>query len=218
MTARKSKKEISRTVTLYSAEGKKKGTIDLDAKVFGQPVSEGLLYSAVLMYQSNQRVGLASTKVRNQVRGGGKKPWRQKGTGRARVGSIRNPLWRGGGTVFGPHPRSFKYQLSQKMKRRALIDSLTTRLQEGAFRVMSDVTMDEPKTKKFKAIIDGMKIDGSVLIAMDKRPHAVILASRNLQGVTVADASQISAMDVLSSEHFVVTEKALKILTERLKV
>jgi len=211
------KVEFNTKVPYFDQKGKRDGTFDVDKKVFDGRISSGLLYNAVLMYNSNRRVGLASTKVRNEVSGGGKKPWRQKGTGRARVGSIRNPIWRGGGIVFGPHPRSFNYQIPKRAKRTALIHSLNSKLKSGAFYVIREIIVDEPKTKKFVDIMKKMNIKPSTLFCVDKRDENIILSSRNIKDLTLVMYNNLNALDVLRHNSFLITEKGIDLLTKKLK-
>lgn len=213
----KKKIEISNKVPLYDNKGKKEGMFELDKELFTGSYNPHILYQAVVMYQANKRAGLASTKVRNEVRGGGKKPWRQKGTGRARAGSIRSPLWRKGGIIFGPHPRSFKYQLPKKIKRLALLNSLNSKLSNGRFGVIRDLKIDEPKTKHIKNIIDKINLEGSTLIAIEENNKNLYLASRNIKSISLSVSSGLNAFDVLKYNNFLITEKALEHLGKKLK-
>jgi len=214
----KEKKEEPQTaVPLYDEKGMATGTVELDKKVFDGVFDPAILYQAVQMYSANKRVGLASTKVRKYVSGGGKKPWRQKGTGRARVASSRNPLWRGGGVTFGPHPRNFKYQLPKKLKKIALRHSLNSKLKDGEFSVLKDLSFDEPKTKLFQVILNNIKISGKIMFCFEKSNGNLILASRNIRGLSMNRAEDLDAMSVLKNRNFLITEGSLKILTKRLK-
>jgi len=214
---KKEAKEISNKVPYFDEKGKKEGTFELDKSIFTGNFNSKLIYQAMLMYQANKRVGLASTKVRNVVSGGGKKPWRQKGTGRARAGSIRSPLWRGGGVVFGPHPRNFKYNLPKTIRRRALLDCLNSKVKDGLFNVIKDLAVDEPKTKKFLKLLDNTKISGAVLVAIDKADKNLYLASRNIYYVTLVKYSNLNAYDVLKHNNFLITVQALNNLCKNLK-
>lgn len=214
---KKTQKEISNKVPLYDAKGKREGLFDLDKSIFTGRYNPALIYQAVLMYRANKRIGAASTKVRSEVSGGGKKPWRQKGTGRARSSSIRNPLWRGGGIIFGPHPRNFKYQLPRKIKKIALVHSLNAKLKVGVFGVIKELKIEEPKTKLFKNIMDKANLGGSILLAVDKNDKNLYLASRNIKSITLTLYSNLNAFDVLRHNNFLITEKAVEDLTKRLK-
>lgn len=211
-------KEVNAAVNLYDVKGHKEGTVDLDKSIFTGEYSVPVLHQAVRMYMANKRLGLADTKVRNEVAGGNKKPWKQKGTGRARVGSIRNPIWIKGGIVFGPHPRSFKYDLPKKIKSLSLLHSLNAKLSDGKLSIIKDFKVDQPKTKNVQAIVDKLKMKGSILIAVESKDKNLALASRNIAGLTVARVVDINTYDVLKHKNFVVTENGLKALTERLKV
>lgn len=214
---KKAKQEISNNVPLYDASGKPDGTFELDKNVFTGVYNPGLLHQAAVMYQANKRVGKASTKVRGEVSGGGKKPWKQKGTGRARASSIRSPLWRGGGIVFGPHPRDFKYQLPKKIKKAALLSSLNAKLRDGLFGVIKELNLEEPKTAKFKKIIEKTKIGGTILLAVDKIDRNILLASRNFRQARVMLAPDLNSLDVMKVSNFLVTEKAVQGLTKTLE-
>ena len=214
---RKNNTEILNKAPLYDGKGKKEGVVDLDKKIFNGQFNKDVLYQATVMYHANRRVGLASTKVRDEVSGGGKKPWKQKGTGRARAGSIRSPLWRGGGIVFGPHPRSFKYQMPKQVKRSALIHSLNSKIKDGTFAVIKELVMDEPKTKRFQAIMDQIKLAGGTLVAVENKEKNLVLASRNINNVTVTSFSDLNAFEVMRHKNFLITEKSLELLTKKLR-
>ncbi len=217
MAKSKEKVIVVPKVPLYDPKGNKAGEIELDKAVFSGEPNMGPVYEAVKMYQANQRVGLASTKQRDEVDGGNKKPWKQKGTGRARVGSTRNPVWRGGGIVFGPHPRSFKYEIPKKMQKVALVETLNSKLSKKSFSVIQALTLEDHKTKNFKAILDKIKLDGKTLVVQDVKDAKVVLAARNLRGVSITMFSNMNAMDVLKHKNLLITEKGLEQLTKKLK-
>ncbi|NQT23704.1 MAG: 50S ribosomal protein L4 [Candidatus Omnitrophica bacterium] len=214
------KKEITilNKVPHYGKDGKKEGIFELDKSVFNGNYNSAVIHQAVLMYNANKRSGSASTKVRNEVSGGGKKPWRQKGTGRARVGSTRNPIWRGGGIVFGPHPRSFKYNMPKKVKRSALIHSINSKIHAGEAGVITELSLSEPRTRKFKSIVDKTKLLGTLLFVMDEIENNTYLAARNIKSVSVKLASDLNALDVLLHNNIILTEKAVVGLTKRLGI
>ena len=189
---------------------------DLDPKIFDGNVNKAVLYQVINMYQANKRQGNASTKTRANVRGGGRKPWKQKGTGRARVGSIRSPLWKGGGVVFGPHPRDYSYTLSKSIRDEALRSSLNAKQNENQLVVVDNLTVDKPKTKEFKKILSNLKLNHKTLFVFDRIDENLKLASRNLSEVSLKNASDLNALDVLSFNALVVTKSALSILTKRL--
>lgn len=191
------------------------GTVSLPESIFGVEVKEGLLHAAVVNYLANQRQGTHATKTRGMVSGGGRKPWRQKHTGRARHGSIRSPLWRGGGVVFGPQPRDYSYKMPKKQKRLALKSALTAKLQDGELIVVDALNIDEPKTKKMVEVLKGLGINGhSVLVVTKDRDENVILSARNIPGVTVMRAQDINTYEVLVHERVVLTKDALQRIQE----
>ncbi|MDD4202095.1 MAG: 50S ribosomal protein L4 [Candidatus Omnitrophica bacterium] len=216
MTNKKVQKIIN-TVPVFDVKGKKEGMIDLDSSLFTGSFSLSILAQASKMYSANKRVGLASTKVRSEVSGGGKKPWKQKGTGRARSGSSRSPLWRGGGVVFGPHPHSFKQTITKRMKRTALLHSLNAKIKDGEFVVIEDLLVNDSKTKSFTKIFDKIKFEGSTLVAVDQKNENLNLSSRNIKNVTVVLSTDLNAFDILKHKNFLVTKKGLDLLSKRLK-
>jgi large subunit ribosomal protein L4 len=187
----------------------------LKEEIFHARVSPALLHQAVRMQQSNRRAGTASTKSRGEVRGGGKKPWRQKGTGRARAGSIRSPLWVGGGTVFGPQPRDYSYRLPRSARRAALISALSLKRRDNKIFVVDKIELAEPKTKQMRRLLEGLKVE-SALIVLPEPNRNVELAARNLPGVKVLRAEGLNVYDLLRYEHLILTEAALRALEGRL--
>jgi len=168
------------------------------------------------MYSANKRAGCAATKTRAYVRGGGKKPWRQKGTGRARVSSIRNPIWRGGGVAFGPQPRDYSYSMPDKTKKLAIKSGLNSKLADEKLRIVEKIELKEPKTKLFKSILKSLKIKKSALLVLDKVTDDIKKASRNIPKVTVTNTESLNAMDILRHEELVITEAALRKLQKRI--
>lgn len=205
------------TLSIFDLTGKETGKIDLDKKIFDGKVNNPLLHQAVVMYQANKRQGTANTKTRSEVSGGNSKPWRQKGTGRARVGSSRSPLWRKGGIVFGPHPRDYSYQLPKKMKRLALISSLNSRLNDNLVQVLSELKVVSPKTKEFAQILKNFKLNRKALFVCDKPDDSLMKSSRNIKVVDLKEWQNINVLDVLNHEHLIITKEALEQLTSRLK-
>ena len=214
---KKEAKNIS-SISVYNSKGKEVEKFQLNKDLFSGEVNKKLVYQAVLMYNANRRQGTASTKTRGDVSGGGKKPWRQKGTGRARAGSIRSPLWRGGGVIFGPHPRDFHYHLPRKMTRLALLSGLNSKLSEEKVVGISSVDIDEPKTKKFAAIIDALKLKGKSLFILDVIDDKVKRASRNLSKVSVKNCRDFNLMDLLTNDNIVVSKAALEKLPGRVTI
>ncbi|RME68088.1 MAG: 50S ribosomal protein L4 [Nitrospirae bacterium] len=191
------------------------GTVSLPESIFGVEVNEGLLHAAVVNYLANQRQGTHATKTRGMVKGGGKKPWRQKHTGRARHGSIRSPLWRGGGVVFGPQPRDYSYKMPKKQKRLALKAALSAKLQDGELIVVESLNINEPRTKKMVEVLKGLGINGhSVLVVTRDKDENVILSARNIPGVTVMRAQDINTYEVLVHDRVVLTKEALQRIQE----
>lgn len=209
--------KLNTKLPVYDLKGKVVDHIQLDKELFDGYVNTALLYEAKKMYEANMRSGNVSTKTRAEVSGGGIKPWRQKGTGRARVGSIRNPLWRHGGVVFGPKPRDFYYNMPKKAARGALLSSLNARLVEQLIKPVVKIELKERKTKSFKDILDHLKVAGKILVIVDGVSENVKLSSRNLKKVNLQDGRNINARDVLLSECIVIEKDALEKLTERLR-
>jgi large subunit ribosomal protein L4 len=189
--------------------------ITLPEDVFGREVREDILHTAVVNYLANQRQGTHSTKTRSAVRGGGKKPWRQKHTGRARHGSIRSPLWRGGAIVFGPQPRDYYYKLPKKQKRLALKTALSAKLQDNELTVIDNIALDKPKTKEMVSLLKNIGLNGkSVLIVTADKDENVYLSARNIPGVDVIRAVDINTYDILVHDHVLVTREALAKIQE----
>lgn len=203
-------------VSVYNLEGREVGEIELSDTVFGAPVNEALLHEAVVMYLHNQRQGTASTKTRAEVRGGGRKPWRQKGTGRARHGSIRSPIWVGGGVTFGPKPREFRKAMPKKARRAALRSALSSKLNSGDLIVLEELQMAEPKTKEMAAILSRFNGERKPLIVMAERDRNVELSTRNLPGAGTARAQDINVYQVLNHNKLLLTRDAVALLEEAL--
>ncbi len=202
---------------VYDLSGKVVDNINLDKELFDGRVNKALLYEARKMYEANRRRGTASTKTRSDVSGGGAKPWRQKGTGRARVGSSRNPLWRHGGTIFGPHPRDFKYSMPKKAARKALLSGLNARLMEQMIKAVIKIEMEKPRAKESRKMLDNLKVNGKALVVVDKVTDNVKLSFRNLDKVALKEGRNINARDVLANDFLVIEKDAFEKLVERLK-
>lgn len=212
------------TLPVFNSQGKEVDTIKLDAKIFDASVNTDSLHQAISGYRANQRKGLASTKTRGEVSGGGKKPWKQKGTGRARVGSTRSPLWRHGGVVFGPHPRDFSYDVPQKIKTLALKTSLNLKLKDDNFVVLDDFKIDSPKTKQAVGVFANLKLFSSkdkkekkVLFLAAKLDSQLKKALKNISFLTVDLASDCHAYEVMNNQKLLITKAGLVDLTQRLK-
>ena len=207
------------TLPIYNTEGKEIDKIKLDADIFVGEINRDAIYQAVVAYRAGQRKGLASTKNRGDVSGGGIKPWRQKGTGRARVGSIRSPLWRHGGVTFGPKPRDFSYSLPAKIKAVALKSSLRAKIKENNFLVLEDFSLSAPKTKEAYAILNNLKIRPKkpALLLLDKWDNNTKLAFRNIDSLKVNLAKDTHVYEVLNARKLIITKEGLGVLTARLK-
>jgi large subunit ribosomal protein L4 len=200
----------------YSTDGSVLGKFPLAEKLFDQKVNEHLLWEVVRYYQANQRQGTVSTKTRAEVRGGGKKPWRQKGTGRARHGSTRSPIWVGGGAVFGPRPHDFKLDIPKKKRQQALAMALSDRARDGKVIVVDDLKASEPKTKIIAAFVKKLNLtDRRVLLVAENPDRNVKLATRNIPNLTVESVVNVNAWKVLSHEYLVITRGACEKLEKR---
>jgi large subunit ribosomal protein L4 len=202
------------TVDVVNSQNQKVGSVDVREDVFGGRVKTDLIWESVTRQNASERRGTHATKVRGDVSGSGKKPWRQKGTGRARVGETRNPLWRKGGTVFGPQPRSYDYQLPKKVEKAALRAAISQRLQDGDLLVVDALTVSEARTKAAAALLKGLGVSGKTLL-VDVKPEAgFALAARNLAGVRLVATNRVTARDVMDSRKVVATRAALEKLQE----
>jgi large subunit ribosomal protein L4 len=204
------------SVQVVNVDNKKVADLAVSPEVFGVRVNEHLLYEAVKQYRAGARRGTHMTKNRALVSGSGKKPWRQKGTGRARVGETRNPLWRHGGTVFGPVPRDYSYTMPRKARAAALRSALTQRLNEGALKVVDAFAVMAPKTKELKSILDRLGVAGKTVLVEHQPQDALILSGRNIPGLRVVDDSHLTVYDVLDCKNLLVSQEALGKLEERL--
>jgi large subunit ribosomal protein L4 len=204
------------SVDVLSVENKKVGDRLVSPDVFGVKVNEHLLYEAVKQYRAGARRGTHMTKNRALVSGSGKKPWRQKGTGRARVGEVRNPLWRHGGTVFGPTPRDYSYSMPKKARAAALRSALTQRLSEGALKVVDAFPLEGPRTKVLKGILDRLGVAGKTVLVDHEPADALVLSGRNIPGLRVVADSHLTVYDVLDCKNLLVSQEALGKLEERL--
>jgi large subunit ribosomal protein L4 len=204
------------TVDVVNAENKKVGSVDLSDEVFGGRVKTDLIHESVVRANAAERRGTHATKTRAMVSGSGKKPWRQKGTGRARVGEIRNPLWRKGGTVFGPQPRSYEYQLPKKVEKGALRAALTQKLRDGEVTVVDALSVGEIKTKAAAEMLKRLGVDGKALLVDVKPEDKLSLSVRNLEGIRVLASNRVSARDVVNARRLVLTQAAIEKLQEAL--
>ncbi|HXG39696.1 MAG TPA: 50S ribosomal protein L4 [Candidatus Limnocylindrales bacterium] len=206
------------TTTLYDRTGAAVGTVELADRLFDAPVNEAVLHQAVVAQLAGRRIGTADTKTRGEVRGGGHKPWRQKGTGRARQGSRRAPHWAGGGTVFGPHPRSYAQKLPKKMRRLALVGALTAKLRDEAIKVVDAFGLEAPRTRELVGVLEALGAgDGHrrrVLVVAPERVEPLELSARNLPSVDVILADSLNVVDVLNADLVLIEQAALARIEE----
>jgi large subunit ribosomal protein L4 len=204
------------SVDIIDLKNKVVGTLDLADAVFAAPVNEALLYEAVRHYLAGTRRGTASTKTRHEVAGAGKKLWKQKGTGRARVGSIRSPLWRHGGTTHGPQPHSYAYKLPRKMQLGALKSALSAKLRDGELRVVNEFALSEVKTKAMRQALNSLDATRTVLLVDNGDNQNLHLSSRNLEGVKLVASRDVNVYDLLGHQHVLLSEAAARKLSEAL--
>ncbi len=208
--------KASPTLTVVNQANQPLREIELSGDVFAARPNDHLVYEAVKQHRAGARRGTHMTKNRALVSGSGKKPWRQKGTGRARAGETRNPLWRHGGTVFGPQPRDYSYSMPKKARAAALRVALSQRLREGALKVVEGLAVERPKTRLLKGLLDRLGIEGKAVLVEHEPADALVLSGRNLPGVRVVADSHLTAYDVMDCKHLVLTPEALSNLAERL--
>ena len=200
-------------VSVYNMEGKEVETIDLSDAIFGVEVNEHLVHMAVVQQLANKRQGTQKAKTRSEVSGGGRKPWRQKGTGHARQGSTRSPQWTGGGVVFAPVPRDYSFKLNKKEKRAALKSALTSRVQENKLIVIDELKFDEIKTKNFKNVMDNLKL-AKAYVVLSENDEKVVMSARNLSNVQTALTNTINVYDVMKGGTVILTKDAVKTIEE----
>ena len=200
-------------VSVYNIEGKEVGSIELNDAVFGVEVNEHLVHMAVVNQLANNRQGTQSAKTRSEVSGGGRKPWRQKGTGHARQGSTRAPQWTGGGVVFAPVPRDYSFKMNKKEKRAALKSVLTSKVQENKFIVLDELKLAEVKTKEMKKVLDNLKVNNALVIIGDDSEN-VALSARNIAGVQTASVNTINVFDMLKYNTIIATKTSVASIEE----
>ena len=201
-------------VALYDITGSQIGDVELNDDIFGVEINTHVMYEAVKNYLANQRQGTQSAKTRAEVRGGGRKPWRQKGTGRARQGSIRSPQWKGGGVVLAPKPRDYSYKLPKKIKRLALKSALISKVQDKEIIVVDSLVLDAPKTKDMIKVLSNLKANKKTLVVIPERDENLILAARNIPGVKTAYVNTINVYDILNCDSFLITKDAVNKVEE----
>lgn len=205
------------TLAVFNKSGQEVDQVNLPKEIFGVPVNTDVLHQAMVMHQASLRQGNASTKERSAVSGGGKKPWRQKGTGRARAGSSRSPLWAGGGVVFGPHPRDFSYSIPKKIRRVALRESLNAKFQYKNLFCLEEIQDQVSKTKDFAQILTSLKLQGKILALLDGCDDSVRLVSRNIPRFEMLRCEDVNAYDVLRNKNLLLTKTSLNKILERVK-
>ena len=200
-------------VSVYNMEGNVVGTMELSDAVFGVEVNEHLVHMAVVSQLANKRQGTQKAKTRSEVSGGGRKPWRQKGTGHARQGSTRAPQWTGGGVVFAPTPRDYTIKLNKKERRLALKSVLTAKVQESKFIVLDELKLDEIKTKKFQAVLDNLKVN-KAMVVLNENDKNVVMSAKNIPNVITAQTNTINVYDILKYNTMIVTKAAVETIQE----
>ncbi len=200
-------------VSVYNMEGKEVGTIELNDAVFGVEVNEHLVHMAVVQQLANNRQGTQKAKTRSEVSGGGRKPWRQKGTGHARQGSTRSPQWTGGGVVFAPVPRDYSFKINKKEKRAALKSALTSRVLDNKLIVVDELKFDEIKTKKFQTVMDNLKVKKALVVIADN-DEKVVMSARNIPTIKTALVNTINVYDILKGDTLVLTKDAVAKIEE----
>jgi large subunit ribosomal protein L4 len=201
-------------VALYNVSGNQVGEIELADGIFGITPNSYVVHDAVIMQQAAERAGTHKTKGRSEVRGGGRKPWKQKGTGRARQGSIRSPQWKGGGIVFGPTPRSYAYKLPKKVRRLAIKSVLSAKVNDNEIIVLDALTMNAPKTKQFAEVLKNLKADRKALVVTAAYDDNVALSARNIPGVKFVTAEGINVLDVVRYDKLIITKEAVQKVEE----
>ena len=201
------------SVSVYNMEGQEVGTMELSDAIFNVEIKENLVHQAVIQQLANNRQGTQKAKTRSEVSGGGRKPWRQKGTGHARQGSIRAAQWTGGGVVFAPVPRDYSFKMNKKEKRAALKSVLTSKVQDNRFLVLDELKFDAPKTKDMKKVLDALKVDNALVIVGKDSDNAV-LSARNLEGVATASPETINVYDLLKYNTVIATKSSVATIEE----
>ncbi len=201
-------------VEIKNSRNERTGTLALDEQIFGAPVSPALLHEVVQMQRASMRQGTAATKTKGFVRGGGKKPWRQKGTGRARAGSSRSPIWRGGGTVFGPIPRSYAYSMPKKKARKALYSALSSKVESHSLVILEEWTFPEVKTRSMVHLLERLDLSGSVLIAVSQKEEGLTRMIRNLPNVKLLEIRNLDVYSLMLTESLLMTQRDIARLVE----
>ncbi|MGX7349667.1 50S ribosomal protein L4 [Dolosicoccus paucivorans] len=203
-------------VTLFKQDGSTNGEVSLNEEIFGIEPNNSVVFEAVMMQRAGMRQGTHKAKTRTERRGGGRKPWRQKGTGRARAGSTRSPIWVGGGIVFGPTPRSYGYNLPKKQRRLAIRSVLSQKVLDDALVVVEGLSFDAPKTKDFKEVLSNLEVNEKVLIVLESDNENTYLSARNIPNVKVIDEHNVNVLDVINADKVLITQAALSTVEEAL--
>jgi len=205
---------MATTVDVFNANNEKVDSLELPEAVFGASIKPHLLQEVVRMQRANRRQGTAQTKGRSDVSGGGKKPWKQKGTGRARAGTIRSPLWRHGGTTFGPHPREYGYEVPKAVRRQALCGALTAKAHSGAIRLLESLSLEKPSTKTMQNLLKRIGVQGKALLILPERDELMEKSTRNLPGVRVLTVRGLNVYDILKADTLLFTPEGVRTLQE----
>jgi len=201
--------------SVHNLKGKKVGSIELSENIFGREPNEAVVHQAAVRLLANSRSGSAATKTRSEVRGGGRKPWRQKGTGRARQGTTRAPQWKGGGIVFGPHPRSYKQDLPQKVRRLALASALSSKLKDGQLKILKELVLPEISTKGMLEVLDQLELSGRILLVLPEKENIIQRSSSNLPNVKLVTADELNVIDLMRCDTVVMTKGAVEAVEAR---
>ena len=201
-------------VSVYDKEGEQAGEIELNEELFGAEINEDVLFEVSQALLAAQRRGTANTKTRAEVRGGGRKPWRQKGTGRARHGTIRSPIWTGGGVVFGPKPRSYRQSIPKKKRRAAMRSALSSKVNNGELIVLNEISLSQPKTKEISRILDNLNAKGKVLLVTADQDRNVYLSGRNLERINTTLAGKLNVLDIQDCDQLNMTKDAVSTVEE----
>lgn len=203
-------------INLFKQDGSQAGEVELNDAIFGIEPNNNVIFDAVIMQRASQRQGTHAVKNRSAVRGGGRKPWRQKGTGRARSGSTRSPIWVGGGVTFGPTPRSYSYKLPKKVRRLALLSVLSQKVLDEKLVVVEGLQFDAPKTKEFKAVLNNLNLDTKTLLILESSNDNVYLSGRNINNVKIIDDRNVNVLDLVDYDKVLITKEALSTVEEAL--
>ena len=205
------------TIEMLKQDGTSSKEVTLNDSVFGIEPNENVVFDAIIAQRSRQRQGTHAVKNRSERRGGGKKPWRQKGTGRARAGSSRSPIWRGGGVTFGPTPRSYGHKLPRKSRRLAIKSVLSQKVLDEELVLVDSLALDTPKTQEFKAILDNLEVDKKVLVVLENENDNIYKSARNISNVKVVSSDNLSVLDIVSYDYLLITQTALEEVEGALK-